>query len=79
MRVDDEQNYFNTSSCWTYGQEQWCNMEGRYTFIVADLSHLNTSAAASGTYKYQMSLCFFGIMGTKYVRDEPIKESMDIT
>ena len=25
---------------WTYGKEVWCNLEGRYMHIVADLSHL---------------------------------------
>ena len=25
---------------WTYGKEIWCNLQGRYTYIVADLSHL---------------------------------------
>ena len=46
-------------------------MEGRYTFIIADLSHL-----AGQTY--QMSLCALGIMGTKYVRDSPVVETIEI-
>ena len=25
---------------WTYGKEVWCNLEGRYTHIIADLGHL---------------------------------------
>ena len=25
---------------WKYGKEVWCNLEGRYMHIVADLSHL---------------------------------------
>ena len=34
---------------WTYGKEVWCNLEGRYMYIIADLSHLVGS--------YTMSLC----------------------
>ena len=49
---------------WTYGIEVWCNMEGQYVHIVADLSHL--------TPPYTMSLCSVGIMGTSYTRDEPL-------
>ena len=47
-------------SWWKYGKEVWCNLEGQYTTIVADLSGLTGS--------YEMSLCNIGIMGTKYVR-----------
>ena len=51
---------------WTYGVEVWCNKPGRFVHIVADLSHL--------TGPYTMSLCSVGIMGAKYVRDEPLSE-----
>ena len=41
------QDYNNNNSngnsfgkAWKYGLEQWCNLEGRYMHIVADLSHL---------------------------------------
>ena len=27
---------------WTYGKEVWCNLEGQYVHIVADLSHLRS-------------------------------------
>ena len=47
MRTDDASNfhtatYYSTprSNLWNYGKEIWCNLEGRYVHIVADLSHL---------------------------------------
>ena len=30
----------NDGKAWTYGKEVWCNLEGRYMHIVADLNHL---------------------------------------
>ena len=64
MRTDDSANYHsymydgNTySDVWNYGKEVWCNLEGRYMHIVADLSHLAGSS-------YSMELCSVGIMGT---------------
>ena len=58
---------------WTYGIEVWCNLEGQYVHIVADLSHLSGS--------YTMSLCSVGVMGTlgaSWVRDEPLPASIEI-
>ena len=55
---------------WTYGIEVWCNMEGQYVHIVADLSHL--------TPPYTMSLCSVGIMGTSYTRDEPLTSKIEL-
>ena len=49
-------------SFWNYGKEIWCNKQGRYTTIVADLTQL--------VAPYQMSLCNVAIMGTKYVPNE---------
>ena len=64
MRTDDSANYhswttFSTThnNLWNYGQEAWCNLEGRYIHIVADLNHL----VGTG---YSMELCSVGIMGT---------------
>ena len=48
---------------WNYGKEVWCNLEGRYMHIVADLTHYSGSMDP-----YLMTLCQLGIMGTKYVR-----------
>ena len=69
MRKDDNSNYvtvtyehngqsYPNQQVWKYGGEHWCNMQGRYTTIVADLSHLVGA--------YEMSLCNVAIMGTKY-------------
>ena len=44
--------YYDTragAEAWTYGKEIWCNLEGRYMYLIADLSHL--------TANYEMSLC----------------------
>ena len=64
MRTDDSLNYHNWAywgstftDIWNYGKEVWCNLEGRYMHIVADLSHL----AGTG---YNIKLCTVGIMGT---------------
>ena len=50
-----------------------CNLEGRYVHVVADLTDL-----AYRHTNYQMSLCSYGIMGTKYVRDEPVASVIEI-
>ena len=39
----------NDGKAWAYGKEVWCNLEGRYMHVIADLSHLTGS--------YTMSLC----------------------
>ena len=68
MKVDDDNNYVTVSythggtdypneKVWKYGREHWCNLKGRYTTIVADLSHYAGS-------DYEMSLCNVAIMGT---------------
>ena len=74
MKIDDENSYTqatyedydgnqkSTSHWWKYGKEIWCNMQGQYTTIVADLSGL--------TGDYEMSLCNVAIMGTQYERTE---------
>ena len=36
--VNDPNNNFN-DEVWKYGAEIWCNKEGRYTHIIADLTH----------------------------------------
>ena len=79
MRTDDSANYHTWTTegttynnRWNYGKEIWCNLEGRYMHIVADLSHL----AGQG---YSMELCSVGIMGTQYVRDEPLPATLEIS
>ena len=78
MRTDDSSNYHTYSylgtpynDVWNYGKEVWCNLEGRYMHIIADLSHL----AGQG---YSMDLCSIGIMGTQYIRNETIQEIVEI-
>ena len=78
MRADDSANYhtwilngFTYSDVWNYGKEIWCNLEGRYMHIISDLNHL----AGQG---YSMELCSVGVMGTKYVRDETLPETLEI-
>ena len=50
MRTDDSSNYHTWTAdaiyndVWNYGKEVWCNLEGRYMHIVADLSHLAGSS-----------------------------------
>lgn len=79
MRTDDNANYNNWQkwdgtfhSVWNYGHESWCNLEGRYMHIVADLKHLEGLS-------YNMELCSVGIMGTQYVRDEIIPDTIEIS
>ena len=79
MRTDDPANYHDWidnsatthNNVWNYGKEIWCNLEGRYMHIVADLSHL------AGQH-YSMELCSIGIMGTQYIRDETLPETIEI-
>ena len=52
---------------WNYGKESWCNLEGRYIHIVADLSGYTAIPNAA-----DMGICNLGIMGTKYARLEPL-------
>ena len=54
--------------------EAWCNLEGQYLSIISDL---NDVMAEYG--QYEMSLCSVGIMGTSYVRDEPLLEEIELT
>ena len=56
---------------WNYGKEVWCNLEGRYMHIVADFTHL------IGT-NFNVNLCSVGIMGTQYIRADPLPETLEI-
>ena len=56
---------------WKFGAEVWCNNQGRYTTIVADLKRL---AGRS----YEMSLCHLGIMGTKYGRSQEVESDVSL-
>ena len=47
MLTGDSSNYQDWDrkgtiyTIWNFGQETWCNLEGRYMHIVADLVHLS--------------------------------------
>ena len=60
MKTDDLSNFTTDENgidqMWRHGEEIWCNKQGRYLHIVADLSHL--------VGFYRMNLCSVGIMGT---------------
>ena len=64
MAVDDpnSKTHLNNGDeyVWNSGVEIWCNLQGRYTHIVADLAHMATP--------YTMGLCNLGIMGARYGR-----------
>ena len=64
MRVGDNSSFHswtaynnNFNDIWNYGREEWCNLEGQYMHIVANLTHLEGMS-------YSMELCQVGIMGT---------------
>ena len=56
---------------WNYGKEVFCNMEGQYMHIVADLSHMAGQS-------YTMSICALGIMGTRYIRNVALPEEIEV-
>lgn len=61
-----------SSTTWSYGTEAWCNLQGRYTHIVADLHRIND-------LEYSASICSLGVMGTKYSRTQVLDSYMIIT
>ena len=81
MKVDDPNSFTKVSytskdgkkydnvDWWNYGRENWCNLEGQYTTIVADLSGLVGA--------YEMSICSVGIFGTEYTREEWLPEKLN--
>ena len=43
---------------WKYGKEIWCNLQGRYTYIIAELGHLLTEQYGTTILtEYTMTLC----------------------
>ena len=78
MKTDDSANYHTWIAngetypdIWNTGKEIWCNLEGRYMHIIADLAHL-------AGQDYSMEICSVGIMGTQYVRDQILPETLVI-
>ena len=49
---------------WPFGKEIWCNLEGQYMHMVADMSDHVATALDSDT----VSVCSVGVYGTKYSR-----------
>jgi len=47
-----------------FGEEVWCNLEGRYMSIVANF----TDVESWWETDYDISLCHVAIMGTEYIR-----------
>ena len=45
------------------GFEHFCNLQGQYLHIVADLSSFANDA------DYEQVICSLGVMGTRYIRD----------
>ena len=43
------------ATSWTWGKEVWCNLEGRYMHLIANLSHLLESPYSFSSYR--MALC----------------------
>ena len=56
---------------WRYGKEAWCNLEGRYIHIVANLEHLSGQS-------YEMTICTFAVFGTQYERNSTVPASLEI-
>ena len=56
---------------WNYGAEAWCNMEGRYVTLV-----VSPDPAYLG--QYTLSICSLGVMGVKYIRDNPPPTRIEI-
>ena len=55
---------------WNYGAEVYCNLEGQYVTIEADLTGLSAP--------YEMSICSLGIMGVEYTRSAPFPFSSPV-
>ena len=60
---------------WPFGKENWCNLEGRYLHMVADMSQQIASAENSDT----VTVCSVGVFGTKYIRNgEPLPDTIGV-
>ena len=79
MKVDDIKNYTYQSWIadspgsgyqWNHGKEVWCNKQGQYVHIVADLSSYGND--------YTLSICALGIMGTRYIRDSQVPLALEV-
>lgn len=75
MRTDDPNSYITGTygDDWAFGKEAWCNMQGRYTTIVADYSHIMDSYS-----EITPSICDFAVFGTRYIRDGSVPEQFEL-
>jgi len=63
---------------WKFGREIWCNMQGQYMTIVADLNHLAGHTSAQAPNGYVMGLCNLAIFGARYKRTTPVPSAIEI-
>ena len=63
---------------WRFGMENWCNLQGQYMHMVADLEeHAVNVGVADSEY---VSICSIGVFGTKYARaGDPLATSIVMT
>ena len=87
MRPEDPNSYVKVTASgyqappegmWKFGHEAWCNMEGRYLTIVADLSSQAGKTSTLAPRGYEMSLCHLGLFGALYKRTTPVPSSLEV-
>ena len=61
---------------WPFGKETWCNLEGRYLHLVADLSKEVTENPIP--WDQMISICQLGVFGTKYSRTNEPPEHIEV-
>ena len=65
---DDFYNEVAKADVSAYGFTVWCNMLGEYTFAVANY-----------VPSVSVSVCDLAVMGTAYIRDEPLTDTAEVT
>lgn len=61
---------------WPFGKENWCNLEGRYLHLVADMTQQLSQVTDPDTET--ISVCSIGVYGTKYVRSSEVPSSLEL-
>ena len=56
---------------WPFGGENWCNLQGKYIHLVADMS------GESGTM-FRTGICSLGVFGTEYDRTTAVATTASI-
>ena len=63
---------------WRFGMENWCNLQGQYMHMVADVSEHADDGSVSDSDG--IAVCSVGVFGTKYARaGEPLTTSIVMT